>query len=69
MDIFNVLDSASWLIVEKMMNKQFEVLHLGDSLRTVIRHFHKYKLNTLPVVGEDENLIGVFPKKGYLRRY
>ena len=60
---FNPLDSTSWLTVEKMMNKQFGVLHLGDSLRTVIRYYHEYKLNTLPVVDENENLIGVLPKK------
>lgn len=59
----NVLDPTSWLTVEQMMNKQFEVLHLGDSLRTVIRHYHEYKLSTLPVVGDNETLIGVFPKK------
>lgn len=61
--VYNVLDSASWLTVEKMMNKNFQVLHLNDSLRTVIQYYHEYKLSTLPVVDDHENLIGVFPKK------
>lgn len=59
----NALDSASWLTVEQMMNKHFQVLHLDDSLRTVIQYYHQFKMSTLPVVDENENLIGVFPKK------
>jgi len=57
------LDSASWLTVKQMMNKQFKVLHLDDSLRIVIQHYQECKLSTLPVVDENEKLIGVFPKK------
>ncbi len=45
------------------MNTNFKVLHVGDSLRTVIEYYQEYKINTLPVVDENENLIGVFPKK------
>ena len=63
MVVTNALDSASWLTVEQMMNKQFQVLHLDDSLRTVIQYYHQFKMSTLPVVDKNENLIGVFPKK------
>jgi transcriptional regulator with PAS, ATPase and Fis domain len=63
MDVFNDLNLAPWLVIERMMNKNFEVLHLGDTLRTVVEYYLKYKINTLPVVDDDENLIGVFPKK------
>jgi len=63
MDVFSDLNLAPWLIIERMMNKNFAVLHLGDSLRKVIEYYQEYKINTLPVVDENENLIGVFPKK------
>ena len=45
------------------MNKHFKVLYLGDTLRVVIEYYQEYKISTLPVVDENENLIGVFPKK------
>lgn len=57
------LNPASYLTVGQMMNKNFEVLHPEDTLRTVIDYYQKYKINTLPVVDENEKLIGVFPKK------
>lgn len=46
-----------------MMNTNFKLLHLGDTLRTVISYYQECKLSTLPVVDEKEKLIGVFPKK------
>lgn len=63
MDNSNSLNPDKWLTVGQMMNKNFEVLHIGDTLRTVVEYYHKYKISTLPVVDEKENLIGVFPKK------
>ncbi len=58
------LNSASWLTVEQMMNRNIKILHVDDSLRTVVQSYLDYKLlNTLPVVDQDEHLIGVFPKK------
>ncbi|HYE67157.1 MAG TPA: PAS domain-containing protein, partial [Anaerovoracaceae bacterium] len=63
MDNSNSLNPTTWLTVEQMMNKNFKVLHLGDTLRTVVEYYQEYKINTLPVVDEYENLIGVFPKK------
>lgn len=63
MVVHNTLYSASWLTVKQMMNTQFRVLHLEDTLRTVITYYQEYKLSTLPVVDENENLIAVFPKK------
>ncbi|MDD3169778.1 MAG: sigma 54-interacting transcriptional regulator, partial [Eubacteriales bacterium] len=63
MDSSNSLNPTTWLTVEQMMNKNFKVLHPEDTLRTVIEYYQEYKINTLPVVDENENLIGVFPKK------
>ena len=63
MDISNSLNPTARLTVEQMMNKNFKVLHAGDTLRTVVEYYQEYKINTLPVVNENENLIGVFPKK------
>ncbi|MEN6390840.1 MAG: sigma 54-interacting transcriptional regulator [Syntrophomonas sp.] len=57
------LNSASWLTVKQMMNTNFQLLRLDDTLRTVISYYDEYRLTTLPVVDEKEKLIGVFPKK------
>jgi hypothetical protein len=40
-----------------MMNTNFKVLHLSDTLRTVVEYYHEYKISTLPVVDENESLI------------
>jgi len=61
------LNTTSWLTVGHMMNKKFEVLHVDDTLRRVVEYYQEYKLNTLPVVDENETLIGVFPKKRLLK--
>ncbi len=63
MDSSHSLNPATWLTVEQMMNKNFKVLRQSDTLRTVIEYYQEFKINTLPVVDENENLIGVFPKK------
>ncbi|MDR2132897.1 MAG: sigma 54-interacting transcriptional regulator [Clostridiales Family XIII bacterium] len=63
MGVFNDLNSAARLTVEQMMNRNFKPLHVGDSLRAVVEGYHKYKINLLPVVDDNENLVGVFPKK------
>lgn len=63
MDVSNTLNPTTWLTVEQMMNTNFKVLHPEDSLRTVVEYYQKYKINTLPVVDNNDNLIGVFPKK------
>jgi transcriptional regulator with PAS, ATPase and Fis domain len=61
--VFNYLNSSARLTVEQMMNRNFETLHTWDTLRTVVEGYRKYKINTLPIVDEGENLVGVFPKK------
>ncbi len=63
MNSSNSLNPTTWLTVEQMMNKNFKVLHLDDTLRTVVEYYQEFKINTLPVVDGNENLIGVFPKK------
>jgi len=62
-DNSNSLNPDKWLTVEQMMNKNFKALHVEDTLRTVVEYYQKYKINTLPIIDENENLIGVFPKK------
>ncbi|SHI01006.1 sigma-54-dependent Fis family transcriptional regulator [Desulfosporosinus lacus] len=57
------LNYTSWLTVKQMMNKQFIVIHPNDSLRTVIQYYQDSRLDTLPVVDNNDKLIGVFPKK------
>lgn len=57
------LNSASWLTVKQMMNTNFQLLRLNDTLRTVINYYNEYRLSTLPVVDDQDKLIGVFPKK------
>jgi len=55
--------STGRLTVGQMMNTNFKSLCPGDSLKTVVEYYQKYKLSTLPVVDENENLIGVMPRK------
>ncbi|HBV89235.1 MAG TPA: sigma-54-dependent Fis family transcriptional regulator [Desulfosporosinus sp.] len=57
------LNYTSWLTVKQMMNKHFIVIRPGDSLRTVIQYYQDSRLDTLPVVDNNDKLIGVFPKK------
>ena len=63
MDGSNTWGPAKRLTVSQMMNRNFRVLHMSDTLRTVIESYQDYKISTLPVVNEDEKLIGVFPRK------
>lgn len=63
MNISNSLTPAVKLTVGQMMNRNFKALRAGDKLRTVVEYYQTYKVNTLPVIDENENLIGVFPKK------
>ncbi|MDR2355079.1 MAG: sigma 54-interacting transcriptional regulator [Clostridiales Family XIII bacterium] len=66
MDVFNDLNPSA-LTVEQMMNRNFKPLCVGDSLRAVVEGYHKYKINLLPIIDENENLVGVFPKKRLFR--
>jgi len=63
----HLLNSAKHLTVEFMMNKNFKSLHENDSLRTVIEYYQEYKITTLPVVNDREDLVGVFPRKRLFR--
>jgi PAS domain S-box-containing protein len=63
MGVFNDLTPAARLTVEQMMNKNFEPLRVGDSLRAVVEGYYKYKINLLPIIDDEGNLVGVFPKK------
>ena len=47
MDHSSSLNPAARLTVEQMMNKNFKVLYLGDTLRTVIEYYQEYKISTL----------------------
>jgi len=67
MDISNSLDPVARLTVGQMMNTNFKVLHVGDTLKTVVEYYHRFKITTLPVVDDKESLIGVFPKKRLFR--
>jgi len=57
------LNKTKHLTVGQMMNTNFKVLHREDSLRTVVEYYQEYKISTLPVVDESDNLIGVMPRK------
>ena len=61
------LDPAKWLSVKEMMNADVPLLHLEDTIRTVIGFMQDYKLGTLPVVDKDNKLIAVFPRKRLFR--
>jgi transcriptional regulator with PAS, ATPase and Fis domain len=63
MGVFNDLNTTARLTVEQMMNRNFKPLHARDSLRAVVEGYYKYKINLLPIVDDDGNLVGVFPKK------
>lgn len=58
-----IKNSANWLTVNQMMNTKFRLLYVSDSLLTVIRNYQEFNINTLPVVDDNDKLIGVFPKK------
>jgi PAS domain-containing protein len=45
-----------------MMSTDFKAVHPDDTLRDIIQTYLDYKLDSLPVVDEDNHLIGVFPK-------
>lgn len=63
----HLLNPSKDLTVESMMNKNFKSLLEEDSLRTVIEYYQEYRVTTLPVVDDQENLIGVFPRKRLFR--
>jgi len=63
----HLLNPSKNLTVELMMNKNFKSLHEDDSLRTVVEYYQEFRISTLPVVDEQEKLIGVFPRKRLLR--
>lgn len=54
---------SSLILVEDMMNKNYEVIRPDDSLRTAIGIFSKCKLDTLPVVDEKGKLRGVLTNR------
>lgn len=51
-----------WISVKDMMNRQYQAVHPGDSLRRVIEVYRDSKLETIPVVDDDEILIGVISR-------
>lgn len=57
------LNSDMWLNIRQMMNTEFKAIHCGDSLRTILKNYQDCRLDTLPVVDDDNKLMGVFPKK------
>lgn len=50
------------LSVKELMNSRFKVIRPEDSLRNVIEICLDTKLDTLPVVDENDRMIGVLPK-------
>jgi len=61
--VSNSLNTNKWLTVGQMMNTNFKSLKTTDTLRTVVEYYQKYKIDTLPIVDENDILIAVFPKK------
>ncbi len=59
--------NSSIILLKDMMNKQYQVIHSGDSFRTAMEIFSQCKLDTLPVVDEDEILLGVLPNRRLFR--
>ena len=63
----NPINATNLLTVERMMNKNFKSLREDDSLRKVVEYYQEFKVTTLPVVDEEDNLVGVFPRKRLFR--
>ncbi|MGI5912176.1 MAG: sigma 54-interacting transcriptional regulator [Syntrophomonadaceae bacterium] len=51
-----------WISVRDMMNRNYQAVRVGDSWRKVIEAYKVSKLDTIPVVNDDEILIGVIPR-------
>lgn len=65
MDLFeeSVLSIENpWISVKDMMNQNYKAVHPWDSLRRVIEVYRDSKLETIPVVDEKEDLIGVISR-------
>lgn len=63
----NPINSSNLLTVGSMMNRNFKSLRVDDSLRKVVEYYHEFKITTLPVVDDDDKLVGVFPRKRLFR--
>jgi transcriptional regulator with PAS, ATPase and Fis domain len=63
----NPINSSNLLTVGSMMNRNFKSLRVDDSLRKVVEYYHEFKITTLPVVDDEEKLVGVFPRKRLFR--
>jgi PAS domain S-box-containing protein len=63
----NPINSSNLLTVGSMMNRNFKSLRADDSLRKVVEYYHEFKITTLPVVDDEEKLVGVFPRKRLFR--
>lgn len=57
------LNAISAVTVQELMNTQYQSIHPDDSLRTVIATYQSCKLDTLPVVDNEQKLVGVFPRR------
>jgi transcriptional regulator with PAS, ATPase and Fis domain len=63
----NPIKATNLLTVGSMMNRNFKSLRVDDSLRKVVEYYHEFKITTLPVVDDEEKLVGVFPRKRLFR--
>ncbi len=63
----NPINATNPLTVGSMMNRNFKSLRVDDSLRKVVEYYHEFKITTLPVVDDEEKLVGVFPRKRLFR--
>lgn len=55
------------ILIKDMMNTNFKCIYKGDSIRDVIRTMYDTKLDTLPVVDADRQLIGVISRWSVMR--
>ncbi len=59
--------SGSLILVKDIMNKELEMINFGQSIRTAVGILSKYKLDVVPVVGDNGVLLGVLPSRRLFR--
>jgi transcriptional regulator with PAS, ATPase and Fis domain len=55
------------ILIKDIMNKDYQVLHEGDSIRKAVEIYNEFKLDTIPVVDGEGVLVGVFPHRRLYR--
>ena len=54
------------MILKDMMSQEVPLLKKGNTIETAVRLFRHSKIDVLPVVGEDMQLVGVFTRTNFL---